>query len=225
MGRRQCRRSSRRSSQRMPIRLHDPPGLIARHPGGDKYVPRTPFRQRNGTRGVRRAKSRVLPPSGRAATSTIESRAPRNRKPPFALPRAHSGRRRATDQPPRFHAPTGLSAQIGPSPHLANLGYRGIVDRGTLWPDRLTALRWRGWGGSSMCLLAARSAVTCKRTGLPLAWGSSQPRRRPPRFRSGRRLFHKGDGPEIVCDRAPRPPVRVETNQSRGPRGGPLKLS
>ena len=37
-----------------------------------------------------------------------------------------------------------------------------------------------------MCSLAARSDVTCKRTGLPLAWRSSHPRRRPPRFRSGR---------------------------------------
>ena len=37
-----------------------------------------------------------------------------------------------------------------------------------------------------MCSLAARSDVTCKRTELPLAWRSSHPRRRPPRFRSGR---------------------------------------
>jgi hypothetical protein len=30
-----------------------------------------------------------------------------------------------------------------------------------------------------MCLLAARSAVSCKRTGLPLAWGSSHQPGRP----------------------------------------------
>ena len=39
------------------------------------------------------------------------------------------------------------------------------------------------------------------------------------------RLFHKGDGPEIVCDRAPSARVRVETNQSRASRGGPQELS
>jgi hypothetical protein len=47
---------------------------------------------------------------------------PESESPPFARPRACSGRRRATDQPPRFHAPTGLWAQIGPSPHLATCG-------------------------------------------------------------------------------------------------------
>ena len=36
---------------------------------------------------------------------------------------------------------------------------------------------------------------------------------------------HKGDGPEIVCDRAPRAPVSVEANQSRGSRGGPQERS
>ena len=38
------------------------------------------------------------------------------------------------------------------------------------------------------------------------------------------RLFHKGDGPEIVCDRALRAHIRVETNQYRGSRGGPQEL-
>ena len=47
---------------------------------------------------------------------------------------------------------------------------------------------------SSMCLLAARSDVTCKRTGLSLAWRSSHPRRRRPRFRSGRRALVSSSG-------------------------------
>ena len=37
-----------------------------------------------------------------------------------------------------------------------------------------------------MCLLPGRSAATCKRTWLSLAWRSSHPRRRPPRCCSGR---------------------------------------
>jgi hypothetical protein len=37
-----------------------------------------------------------------------------------------------------------------------------------------------------MCLPAARSATTCKRTWLSLAWASSHPRQRRPRSRSGR---------------------------------------
>jgi len=47
--------------------------------------------------------------------------------PSFLRPRARPGRRRGTDQRPRFHAPRGLLAQIGRSPHLATSRARPVV--------------------------------------------------------------------------------------------------
>ena len=63
-----------------------------------------------------------------------------------------------------------------------------------------------------MCLQATRSAVTCKRTRLPLAWRSSHPHRRPSRFRSGRDSQLAGDRA-----RTSRPPGSgSRTRQRRG---------
>ena len=49
----------------------------------------------------------------------------------------------ATPARRRLQVSTGRTSPVS---QVANLGFRGIVDRRTLWPDRPTALLWRGCG-------------------------------------------------------------------------------
>ena len=61
---------------------------------------------------------------------------------------------------------------------VANLGFRRIVDRRTLWPDRPTARLWRGCGsrvppGVSLC---DAGPDPCSRlTRVPLTAGAREP--------------------------------------------------
>ena len=58
-------------------------------------------------------------------------------RPAFQRPRVRAGRRHGTDRRPRFHAPRGLSAQIGASPHLASCA--SIASPGSLPRNQKTA--------------------------------------------------------------------------------------
>ena len=68
------------------------------------------------------------PPVGRRPGLLLRALRRQSECPAFTRPRACSGRRQATDQRPRFHEPTGLPAQIRPSPQFAISAPIHLVD-------------------------------------------------------------------------------------------------